>query len=211
MAAPATSAARPASPSATNTRVLGGLLLVFGSAWLAKQTGVVDMPWSAVTSLVLVALGLAMVATARSKARTVPLMLVGIALTAGLAVGSSNIDIKGGIGDQTFAPHSLVTNPRPYHLGIGDMTIDLRTTALREGTTTLKADVGIGRVVVRVPDGVAMRIDVDAKWGNAEVFGDKLGVHGHGRDSSTTEGYDKATQRLHLILRVGMGQIEVTR
>jgi hypothetical protein len=203
---PAT-AARP-SPSSVNTRVLGGLLFVFGTGWLLKQTGVVDMPWSAVTSLVLVALGLALVATARSRARTVPLMLVGVALTAGLAFGSSNIDIQGGVGERNLAP-TLLSGSKRYHLGIGDMKIDLRHLELEEGETTVYADVGVGHLSVRVPPEVALRVDVKTNFGNAVVLGEQLNIHGRAHDSRSTKGYAAAARRLRLVLKAGIGQIDV--
>ena len=208
MTAPVPTAARPTT--SVNSRVLGGVLLVFGTSWLLKQTGVIDMPWSAVTSLALVALGLAMVATSRTRARTVPLMMLGIALTAGLAIGSSNIDVKGGVGDRTFTPPTLTSSER-YHLGIGDMTVDLRHTALSDGETVVRADVGLGQLVVRVPAESALRVEVSTKLGNAVVFGRQLNVHGRAQDSSRTPGYDQQPRRLRLILKVGVGQISVTR
>ncbi len=209
MTAPVSATApRPATP--VNTRVLGGLLLVFGTGWLAKQTGIVDMPWSAVASLVLVALGLAMVATARSRARTVPLMLLGVALTAGLAIGSSNIDVKGGFGDRTFTPTSL-TDVERYSLGFGSLTVDLGRTPLPEGeVTTIRAEVGFGHLLVKVPSGVAVRVEATTKFGNAVVFGQSLNMHGKAADTTETEDYAKAATKLRLILKVGFGQIDVS-
>jgi len=212
MVAPVTPTSTPARPGASsvNTRVLGGLLLVFGTTWLLKQTGVLNVPWAAVGSLVLVALGLAMVATARARARTIPLILLGAALTAGLAVGSSNIDVKGGVGDRTFTPTTVATGQR-YHLGIGDLTIDLRHATFGEGETRINADVGIGHLSVRVPPDMALRVDVETKFGNAVVDGRQVNVHGRARDSSRTQGYDNATSRLRLVLKAGVGQIDVIR
>ena len=183
-------------------------MLVFGSGWMLKQTGVIDLPWSAVASIVLIALGLAMVVTARSRARSMPLILLGAALTAGLAFGSSNISIRGGIGDRTFHPTVLTAN-HTYRLGVGDMTLDLRSTALNQGENIVRANVSVGHLLVRVPEGVALRVDADARLGSAEVLGDKLDIHGHQADTYMTPGYDKAAQQLKLDLSVGVGQIEV--
>lgn len=210
MTAPVPTAARPPAATSVNSRVLGGTLLVFGTGWLLKQTGVIDVPWAAVVSLVLVALGLAMVATSRTRARTVPLMLLGLALTAGLAVGSSNIDVKGGVGDRTFTPTVLAANNR-YHLGIGDMTIDLRHVDIPNGETTITADVGVGHLLVRVPAQAALRVDVSTNLGNAIVLGRQLNIHGRAKDSSRTPDYDSQPQRLRLVLKAGVGQIDVSR
>ena len=129
MTAPvSTTDTRPDSrPSSLNTRVLGGLLLVFGTGWMLKQAGVIDLPWSAVVSVVLIALGLALVVTARSRARTVPLVVLGAVLTVGLAVGSSNIGLRGGFGERVVRPTALTATQR-YRLGFGELQIDLRET-----------------------------------------------------------------------------------
>jgi predicted membrane protein len=203
-------AARPAPTSSLNTRLFGGLLLVFGTGWMLKAAGVVDLPWTAVFSLVLIALGLALVITARSRVRTVPLIMLGAILTAGLAVGSSNINFKGGIGEQVLRPTTVGT-ARSYRLFVGEMVLDLRHTAFTESVTTINADVGVGHLQVRVPDGIGVLVDVDANVGNAVVFGDRLNVHGRSSDRRQTEGYDTAAQKLHLVLHIGAGQIDVTR
>lgn len=207
---PTASRSRPPAAPSINNRVLGGLLLVFGTGWLLKQTGVLDVPWTAVVSMVLVALGLAMIATSRTRGRirTVPLIVLGLVLTAGLAVGSSNIDIKGGVGDRTFAPTALVDKQR-YHLGIGDMTLDLRRANLADGLNTVTADVGLGHLLVLVPRGVDFRVEVATKLGNAVVLGRQLDIHGRAHDSSQTPGFDTASRRLRLVLKAGVGQIDV--
>lgn len=196
-----------ARPSSTNTRVLGGLLLVFGSGWMLKQAGVVDLPWSAVVSIVLIALGLALVVTARSRARSIPLILLGAALTVGLTVSSSDIGITGGIGDRTFRPTQFDANNR-YQLGIGELTVDL-TRAPIDGRTTVRANVGVGRMLVVVPQGVAFRVVVDAKFGSAKVLGERLDVRGRASDTYETDDYATATTRVLLLLDIGVGEIEV--
>lgn len=207
MTAPAPAAS--ARPSSTNTRVLGGLLLVFGSGWMLKQTGVIDLPWTALASLVLIALGLAMVVTARTRARSMPLIALGAVLTIGLAVGSSNISIRGGIGDRTYTPTVLQAN-REYRLGVGQLTLDLTKAALEPGETTIKATVAIGEIDILVPEGVAIRVEADARLGSAEVRGDRLDIHGRQSDVYESPGYDKADQRLRIKANVGVGKIEVT-
>jgi hypothetical protein len=200
----------PSRPSSVNTRVLGGLLLVFGSGWMLKQAGVIDLPWSAVASIVLIALGLALVVTSRSRVRTVPLVLVGAALTIGLAVGSSNIGVRGGFGERIVRPTELTAAAR-YELAFGELQVDLRSTALSRHETTVRASVSGGRLLVRVPKGVEVKVDVDARFGSATVLGKRLDIHGNASDTVTTKDYDTAARKLHLILHAGFGQIDVTQ
>jgi predicted membrane protein len=207
---PATAARPPAPRSSVNTRVLGGLLLVFGSGWMLKAAGILDIPWSAIVSLVLIALGLALIVTFRSRARTVPLLALGAALTVGLTIGTSNIGLRGGFGQRTLTGQAVLAAP-VQTLGFGELLLDLRNVDLPEGqTTTIRAHVGFGQLQVRVPNGVELRVDAQAKFGAANVFGSSLDVHGQGKDSRSTAGYDKATTRLRLILSVGGGEIDVS-
>jgi hypothetical protein len=207
---PAAAARPPDRSSAVNRRVVGGLLLVFGSGWMLKEAGVVDLPWSAVVSLVLVALGLALVITARTRARTVPLMILGAVLTAGLAVSSSNIHIRGGVG-QRVARISVLSSNRSYNLGVGDLVVDLRHAVISNPNATIDAEVGVGHILVRVPEGVAVKVEADARFGSARVFRERLDVHGQAHDTYTDEGFDDAPQKVTLNLHVGVGQIDVER
>jgi len=211
MTAPvSTTDARPQSrPSSVNSRVLGGLLLVFGSGWMLKQAGVLDLPWSAVASIVLIALGLALVITSRSRVRTVPLVLLGAAMTVGLAIGSSNIELRGGFGQRVLRPAAITSSSR-FRLAFGELQVDLRSTELRAGETVVRADITGGRLLVRVPKGVGVKVDVKAQFGSANVFGKQLDIHGHASDRVTTDGYDNAERQVHLVLHAGFGQIDVT-
>jgi uncharacterized protein YceK len=206
---PATDARPRSAQSSLNTRVLGGLLLVFGSGWMLKQAGVLDLPWSAVVSTILIALGLALVVTARSGARTVPLVLLGAALTVGLAIGSSNIDVRGGFGERVLHPPVLTSSQR-YRLGFGELQLDLRKTEIQPGLSVVRADISAGHLLVRVPKGVGVKVDVRAQFGSANVFGKQLDIHGHASDTVTTEGFDTAERQIHLVLKAGFGQIDVS-
>jgi len=201
--------AASARPSSTNTRVLGGLLLVFGTGWMFKQTGVIDLPWSAVVSIVLIALGLAMVVTARTRARSMPLIALGAVLTVGLAVGSSNISVRGGIGDRSFHP-TVLTGDKTYRLGVGELTLDLTQTALHDGENSVRVNLAVGQILIRVPTGAALRVEADARLGSAEVLGNNLDIHGRASDVYTSPGYDTAPQKLNIKATVGVGKIEVT-
>ena len=198
----------PSAADRVNSRVLGAMLLVFGSGWLLQQLGIVDLPWTAIVSLVLLTLGLGMIMTSRRRARTVPLVLVGVALTLGLAVGTSGIDIKGGVGQRIVTPTTL-TARNSYRLGIGELVIDLSKAPLDNASTKVAATVGVGHLVVRVPDGVPVNATVKTNFGNAVVFGQNSDVHGQGQHTYKDSDYDKAARRVELDLRVGVGEIDV--
>jgi len=149
MTVPAPVASRP-TRSSPNTRVLGGLLLVFGSSWMLKQAGIIDVPWSAVFSLVLIALGAALIVTSRRKVRTIPLILLGAALTAGLALGSADLGVRGGFGQRELHGPDVLANTRSFRLGVGELDLDLRQVEVPAGrTTTVHAQVSVGHQIGR--------------------------------------------------------------
>jgi predicted membrane protein len=201
---------RPLTARSVNTRVLGGLLLVFGSGWLLQQTGVA-LPWTAIVSLVLVALGLALVVTSRRRANAVPLIILGAVLTVGLAIGSSDIHFRGGFGEKTFAPQQITRTASFNHFA-GDVTLDLRNTVFTEGVVDVDAEVTFGKMVVRLPSDAEVEVDADIRYGEATVFGDRQEFH-HGRDHLhiVTSGYAAATRKLHLDLHTYAGEIQVIR
>jgi predicted membrane protein len=114
---------------------------------------------------------------------------------------------RGGIGDRRYEPATMSDLESPYRLGIGSMRLDL--TDLRiEGTVEVEADVGLGELLIIVPDDVA--VDVQARSGAGEVrlFGeqnDGIDVE----DSFTSSG--SARDVLVIDAGVFMGQVEVRR
>jgi predicted membrane protein len=200
---------RPLTARSVNTRVLGGLLLVFGSGWLLQQTGV-PLPWTAIFSLVLVALGLALVVTSRRRANAVPLIILGAVLTVGLAIGSSDIHFRGGFGEKTFAPHSIAQTTRFDHVA-GDVTLDLRNTEWTSENPDVRAEITFGRMLVKVPSNVGVLVDVHVSFGEATIFGQRHEFK-RSRDRLTavkSPNYDGAEKKLHLVLKAFAGEIDV--
>lgn len=128
--------------------MLGLLLVLFGAAWLLRESGAIDVSWQAILAGLLVVLGVGMVATAKSRGGG--LVLVGIALTVALAASSAGtVDVpsfQNGIGDRTFRPAALTASTTPYSIGIGHLVIDL-TDATRDlvpGSTATTATSAAG-------------------------------------------------------------------
>jgi predicted membrane protein len=104
-----------------------------------------------------------------------------------------------------------------YELGTGVGTLDLTglDVAGRQ-TVTTRADVGIGRVKVLVPQNVTVRLSVDVGLGDLQLPGDdtkdvdvKPGQQKR-MTLSPAKGVEKSGT-IDLDLQVGMGQMEVTR
>ena len=97
-----------------------------------------------------------------------------------------------------------------YELGIGDFTVDLSNVELSPGTTDIDVRLGIGEIVVTVPEGVAVEIDARAGAGEVDVFGDRdEGPAAH--EKVTVSGSTADAPVLKLDADVALGAIEVRR
>jgi hypothetical protein len=208
--APAPPPARPGPAAAT---VLAGALLVLvGVGWLLDANGV-DVPWRAVLPAALVAVGLATMAGAM-RGRQHGLMILGLALTISLAVAVATdwgleLTLVGGVGERVREPVTTA-DLQEYRLAVGTLTVDLEGLQVPDGTTVVRARVGIGELVVRAPAGVAVR--VDGRSGVGQVHGLDREENGLGnRLDVRSDDFDTAARRLVLELRAGVGEIRVER
>ncbi|MFF7792048.1 PspC domain-containing protein [Streptomyces sp. NPDC007991] len=140
-------------------------------------------------------------------------------ITAGLLAGSAALPKD--IGTQwtrtTWQPAAVADVDRQYHLGTGVGTLDLSRVDLdRNQTVTTRADVGVGRLKVVVPEDVTVRLSVDVGIGDLQLPGDdskdvdvKPGRHKE-MTLSPAQGVKKSGT-VDLDLQVGMGQAEVAR
>jgi len=111
-----------------------------------------------------------------------------------------DVPFRGGVGDHQESPATLEAE---YRWAIGSMRIDLTDVADLTGTTELS--VGIGELVVIVPNGVTVWVEADGGLGEVVVFGQTQS----GISPETTFGAEGA--ELHIIARIGIGKVEVRR
>ena len=157
--------AGPAAPvdhrgPATATVLLGALLVLVGIGWLLDSAGI-EVPWRAVLPAALIAVGLACVAGA-FRGRQHALMVVGVALMVVLSVAVAadwDLDVPwtGGVGDRTERP-TTPAELREYELGVGNLVVDLSRLQVPAGTTAVEARLGVGELVVELPDGVSVEV-----------------------------------------------------
>jgi hypothetical protein len=203
----------PAPPAdrhgpAAATVLVGALLVLVGIGWLLDASGV-EVPWRAVLPAALIAVGLACVAGA-FRGRQHALMVVGVALTVVLSLAAAadwDLDVPwgGGVGDRTERP-TTPADLTGYELGVGNLVVDLRQLQVPPGTTAVEARVGIGELVVEVPQGVSVQVVASSGLGQVQVFGDEDGGIASRIDASSEQGGDR---RLELDARVGLGQVRV--
>ncbi|MBI5158108.1 MAG: hypothetical protein HZA58_08895 [Acidimicrobiia bacterium] len=186
-------------------RLLSGVLLVvLGILWLVEEFTDVDIAWAAVLPVILILIGVGLMFGSATGTHG-GLVTLGIIVTI-LVVLSSAVEVlvdvpfRGGVGDHQETP---ITLDGEYRWAIGSMRIDLSDVADLQGTT--EVSVGIGELVVIVPDGVSVWVEADVGIGELVVFGQtESGV------SPETEFGDEGAE-LHIIARVGIGKVEVRR
>ncbi|MGW6541690.1 PspC domain-containing protein [Streptomyces massasporeus] len=140
-------------------------------------------------------------------------------LTAGLLAGAAALpkDIDTHWARTTWQP-AAVADVRPrYDLGTGVGTLDLsRLDVSGKQTVTTRAEVGMGRLRVLVPEDVTVRLDVEVGVGDLQLPGDDpkdVDVQ-PGRHKEITLSPAEGVERsgtIALDLQVGIGQAEVTR
>jgi len=118
-----------------------------------------------------------------------------------------DVPVRGGIGDRTEQPAVVAAIPQHYRLAVGDLEVDLRDLAVPVGETHVQASVGIGQVLVDVPEGVAVDVTGRSRAGEVSLFGSResgFRVERHHQEGS-------GARRLVLDLEVGLGDVEVRR
>ncbi len=191
--APAEDAPRPAPTSPRPPRrpagrlVLGGLLVLAGVLWLLDAAGAAELRWRVVLPAVLTLVGLALIATARWGSHG-GLVAAGIVLSALVLISSVTpagiaVPPVAGIGDRIERPTSLPETGASYELGMGTLTVDLRGVTLPARGGKVSASVGMGELIIRLPEGAGA--DVQARAGAGEVV--ILGASREGGGVSVTD------------------------
>jgi hypothetical protein len=187
--------------------VLGGLLIAFGVLWLLDAAGVTALRWRVVLPAALTVVGLGLLAGARRRDHG-GLVGAGIVLTV-LVVFSSVFPVStplAGVGDRTERPQDAAEMAAGYELGMGTLLVDLRDVEVPFGGAELSASVGMGELVVRLPEGVGAEVRARSGAGEVVVLGRSRGGVGVSLDERVP-----GSPTLVLDLSVGMGTVEVRR
>ena len=157
---PAPAARGPREPSVG----LYGLAAVIGGSMIALVLAALGAFDASATGVAVglgigaLAMTVAAIALARRRGAFVLIALAGLlAIGAGgtAAVGDQARD---GVGERTQSVMTPSDLAREHRLGIGSLTVEVSPGALTRGVSSLRARVGIGELVVRVPTGVAVAI-----------------------------------------------------
>jgi hypothetical protein len=180
---------------------------VFGVGWLLEALDVSEFAWDVILPVGLILVGLALLVTSRSPSGHAGLIATGIVLSVVLLLGSAiDFPIGGGAGERTYRPPTAAALRSEYQLGVGELTLDLTALegAIPPGERT-RVELGIGEVVVIVPEGLTVGIRASAGLGSVVVFDVEEG------------GFDVEQELLpdgavfELEVSVGLGEVEVRR
>lgn len=181
--------------------VFGVLLVWAGVAWL---TGV-GLTTGLAVGLVILGIGF-VVGSFVGGSRV--LILPAILLAAALGVAALvDIPLSGPVGEQQWSPTRLSELDDLYEVSMGKGTLDLSGLPLVRQETTVRATVGLGHLVVLVPQDQDVFVNTDVAGGEVTVFGERQ----EGVGFETHDGFPGDGGTLVLDLEVGFGEIEVIR
>jgi hypothetical protein len=184
---------------------LGGILLGAGVLLLLSATDVIDLSYPTWVGFALIGIGIAIAfVPGRHPILVVLGILVALAGIPALVVNEKLFE-GGGVGDAVERPDTA-SELDPFRHAIGKLTVDLTAPDLDLDGAKLEASLGIGDLVVLVPDDTDVDLDAHVVAGNAEAFG---------RTESGTDvdlvflSGTSGSQELDLELEVGIGSARV--
>jgi phage shock protein PspC (stress-responsive transcriptional regulator) len=194
--------------SGAGRAAIGATLLVIAAA--AVLGAIESVHWDAAAAIGIIGLGAVLIAA--SFAGGARWLIVPGLLLAGVVgfLKAADVHLRGGWGDRDIAVASVADLHDRYDLSAGELHLDLRDLRLAEGEDrTVRARVGMGDLVIRVPQGVT--VDADARSGAGEV--ELFGRHSDGLDVTRTTAHDIGTGggMLHVDADVGLGRVVIVR
>ena len=201
---------RPRSPLGAMTVSLA--TMVTGVLLALRLLGVESLTAPRILAVALLVVGGGLLVGAWvGRARWLIAVGLGLTLALGASVAARDAGLVDGVGERTWTP----TGDASYALGAGEAVLDLSALPDRR-QVDVDAEVGLGRLLVLVPEGT--RVTGEAELGVGEM---QLVEDGRRRDLnpdddtevSRTFTFDGPVEgpQVELDLEVGMGQIEVRR
>jgi hypothetical protein len=202
---------RPPKRPSLFAPVLGALLAAAGVFGLLAVVDVYDVDLAVALASGVAIVGAAIAAGAMTQRRVGGLVFLGLVLLAGFGVAAATpVSISAGVGEKKEQPQTFAALQSKYELGMGELDLDLTSVKLPVDTTSVDANLGVGSLVITVPKGVALELDVQAGVGEVNVLG-KLddGIDAH--RTLSVPGSTPNAPVLDVEADVGIGNIEVRR
>jgi phage shock protein PspC (stress-responsive transcriptional regulator) len=171
------------------------MLIALAGAWVAGTD-------RSLAAWIVVGLGAIVLASAFTRHRWVLPAALAFALPVAI-VAAARVDFSGGVGARDYRPLALVQLRHEYKLGAGRLEIDLRGISFPAGTSTLRARLGAGELVVLVPDSVC--VATRARIGGGYVGALDRETQGLDVDWSSRVAPPQRARVLVVQARVGLG------
>lgn len=190
--------------------VTGAVLILIGTMWLLQRLDVIDLTVTTVLAIATIVIGLALMVLA-SDGPHGGLIVFGtiLAAVATLTAAAPLQGFQGGVGERVVEVSDIGDLEADYNLAMGQMTIDLRGLDSFDSVESITASVGLGELLIRVPEGTPVSVSASAGAGELQVFdrsADGLGVD----QSFESAGFDSQGAGLIIDASVFMGRVEVT-
>ena len=199
---------------AVTAGVLSLLAIGVAFAIAGALSGWFDVSTSVAVAGALVVIGAGLV-VASVVGRAPWLLAFGFLLTAVLlAAAAIEPLVEDGVGERLVQPASAAELAPRYRFGIGEHTVDLRDVSLAAGTTRIEAALGIGQLVVVVPDDTTTVVDAEVGAGSIVLpSGREVGQGGVDgiRETATVVVPGTAGGRLVVDANLGVGELVVRR
>lgn len=208
---PPTEPRAPTRPKRPMPQIVGGgVLILIGLLWLLERLALIDISVTAVFGLATMVTGISLMLLARDGPHGGLVVLGTILALVTLITATAPFEgFQGGIGDRTIELTTVDDIAADYNLAMGKLTIDLRqVNDLRTGTS-LSASVGMGDLIVRIPEGTDVAVNARVGAGELEILdraSDGLGIY----ETYRSPGLNEAEANLVLDLEMFTGHVEVT-
>ena len=116
-----------------------------------------------------------------------------------IEIGASSVELQH-LGNANF-------DYLDFQGGVASCELDF--TGDFEGESTARIEVGLGSADIVIPEGLAVRLETDDSGWFSSVDFDELDLDKVSRGVYESAGFDKAKNRLILILDVGMGSVDI--
>jgi phage shock protein PspC (stress-responsive transcriptional regulator) len=190
-------------------------LIVTGLALVLDNLDLVDLTFGQVLAVFLTVLGAGLLVGAwwGRAWGLIPVGLLAVPVVA-LTALAGPVPLAGGVGERLFQPRTAAEVRPGYHVAGGELLLDLSRVRFGPGAPPIEASVAGGRLLVVVPDEVAVRARGRVGVGSLDLLGTV--DTGAQVDSTIIEPAAKPPKQgtaptVELDLRAGYGIVEVRR
>ena len=213
--------------SVAGSLTVAALFVYTGAAVILERLDVVETDIGAFFAVAVAITGLGLLASAFTAPARGLVVLGAVLVPVALLFASADVASWRGLGEVRVAPASLDELERHYEHGIGRLVVDLEDLDLDGRDRSVDVSLGMGEVVVYVPDNIRFSADIDVgvgaiteRWGYLRST--ESGVWRREVKDSTDGGVgvdarvvlptvDDPAGELDFDIDVGMGEVEIVR